>query len=75
MTSRPSLNALFHSYTCIRDKVDLDNFNDSAAVIPLKSQNLKQLRGSVFCFHDKNRKQAASKQTLIGIWSSNFTRT
>ena len=58
-TSRPSLNALCHSNTCVLDKVDspkhfCNTFNDSVAVIPLETQNFKQTRCTLF-FRSKNR--------------------
>ena len=52
-TSRPSLNALCYSNTCVPDRVDSPkhfcNFcNDSVAVIPLETHNFKQTRCSIF---------------------------
>ena len=51
-TSRPSLNALCHSNTCVLYKVDsrkhfCNIFNDSVAVIPLETHNFKQIRCSI----------------------------
>ena len=53
MTSRPSLNALCHSNTCVPDRVDSPKhfwkiFNDSVAAVPLETQNFKQIRCSIF---------------------------
>ena len=51
-TSKPSLNALCHSNTCVLDRVDIPKdfcniFNDSVAVILLETQNFKQTRSSI----------------------------
>ena len=85
-TSRPSLNALCHSNTCVLDRVDSPKhfcniFNDSVAVIPSKTQNFKQTRCSIFLFHSRNsqtnyfcRKPMAAKHTLMEVSRSNFTR-
>ena len=84
-TSRPSLNGLCHSYTCVFDRVDSPKhfrniFNDSVAVISLETQNFKQTRYSIF-FHSKNRqtnflrrKPMAAKHTFMDVSRSNFTR-
>ena len=84
-TSRPALNALCHSITCVLDRVDSQKhfcnlFYDSVAVIPLETQNFKQTRCSFF-FHSKNRqtnfsrrKPMAVKHTLMDVSCSNFTR-
>ena len=81
----PSLNALCHSNTYVLDRVDSPKhfcniFNDSVAVIPLKTQNFKQTR-SIFFFYSKNRqttflrrKPMAAKHTLMDVSRSNFIR-
>ena len=53
MISRPSLNALCHSNTCVPDSLDSPKyfcniFKDFVVVISLETQNFKQTRCSIF---------------------------
>ena len=76
--SRPSLNPLCHSNTCVLDRVDSPKyfcniFNDSVAVIPLETQNFKQTRCSIFfsivkiARETSRRKLMAAKHTLMDV--------
>lgn len=54
------------------------HFQRFQVVIPLETQNVEKIHGSIF-FHDQNRhknsKQTAVKHTTIDIWRSNLPRT